>query len=169
MSKVDTVTQSNIALNNKLVVTTRILEHASNLLFTQFGMTARTYEILMRIHNGENITANLASMLRSSPSNITHKTKLLEKQGYIQRLVGGRDKRVWHFSLTPHGKQALKTVQHLYDKATQKLYAQFSRKERNQFFEFLDALESHLESVMENKQHVTMFVGSARLKNKLKK
>lgn len=152
--------RSHTALNDKLIVTARVLEQAGNLLFERFGLTMRTYEILVRIHGGETTTAQLASMLQSSPANITHKTHLLERQRRIRRTMDREDRRVWHFSLTRHGTQVLQTVQDLYYGATRKLYAEFSRQDKARLFAFLDAIETHLNGVMDDTELLRRFVAS---------
>lgn len=167
MSKVINVPETHTGLNDKLLITARVLEKAWNLLFSNFNMTERTYEILIHVHTGEKTTAELAAILQSSLANITHKTKLLESQGYLKRVVDGKDKRVWYFSLTPDGKQALKTMRYLYEKATEKLYADFSGQEKKRVLEFLNAIEAHLKAIIENKEQIKTFIASqTKMKSK---
>jgi DNA-binding MarR family transcriptional regulator len=152
---------SSILINDKLLVTARLLEKAGNLLFGHFGLTTGAYEILLHIHAGANTTAALAGLLQSSLANITHKTKLLESQGYLERTVSDTDKRIWHFSLTPEGERVFGAIRMLYEKATDALYGRFSEKEKKQFLLFVDAVESHLKAIVENQKHVEKFVATS--------
>ncbi len=149
---------SNTAINDKLLMTARVLEKTGDLLFGQFGLTVRAYEILTHLHAGEDTTAKLAIILQSSPANITHKTKLLESEGLIKRVVDQHDKRIWRFSLTQRGEQILKTIHGIYEKATVKLYSQFSKQKKQEALEFLNAVLEHLTALLENEEKVKMFV-----------
>ena len=99
-------------------------------------------------------------MLQSSLANITHKTKLLESHGYLKRMASDTDKRIWYFSLTPQGEKVLETIRFIYEKATEKLYSQFSKQQKKQFLQFLSAVEEHLKGISENKKQIKQFVES---------
>ena len=119
----------------------------SLLLFNFAGF----YEILININQGVNTTAELSKLMQTTPASIAQKTKILEENKLIKRVVGNQDKRVWYFSHTKKGQEVFKHVQHLWEHADPHLYSQYSVKERQLIMNFINATEEHLNFVLENK------------------
>lgn len=142
----------------KLFSVARMLGKAGDIIFSRFGITSRSYDILMHISNGVNTTAKLAHAMQSSLANITHKTKLLEERGYIKRKVDPNDKRVWFFSITEEGKKLLETANLLSEKAIEELYSQFSSKQKQQILDFLKTTEKNLDNALQDRKEFAEFL-----------
>jgi len=149
---------TNIDIISKLLVTARALELAGNEIFSRFGITLSMYEILMLISDHVDTTTKLASISQITLAGITHKTKLMEDKGYMQRVVDKEDKRVWYFSLTPKGQSLLETIRAVYEEMTVPLFAQFSETHKQQTLTLLTATEQHLSHVLQNRQIIVAYV-----------
>lgn len=157
--------KQNITISHKLFAVTRLLEKASNLLFAEFGVTLRVYEILQYIEQGHSTTVELAGLFQSSLPNITHKTKLLEKEGYIKRMAGGNDRRIWNFELTVKGVRILKRMNDLYQEAMDRLYAQLGNGQEEHVLQFLVATEKHLRMILADERHLKAFATTFKKKS----
>ena len=93
----------NTEITETLLETTRMLDRTGDMLFSRYGIAMTSYEILGYISDNISTTKGLAQKLQTTYSNITHKTKLLEEKGYINRTIDPKDKRSWNFRLTPEG------------------------------------------------------------------
>jgi DNA-binding MarR family transcriptional regulator len=149
---------NNIDIISKLLVTARALERAGDEIFSRFGITLGMYEILMLIANKVDTTTKLAGISQITLASITHKTKLMEEKGYIQRTVNKEDKRVWCFSLTQKGQGLIETIRKIYEEITIPLFAQFSETDKQQMLTFLTATEEHLRSVLQKRQMIVEYV-----------
>ena len=148
----------NTIIISKLLVTARGLEKAGDEIFYHFGITLGMYEIMMLIADQIDTTTKLAKISQITLASITHKTKLMEDKGYIQRIVKKEDKRVWRFSLTPKGQVLLETIHAMYEEMTVPLFAQFSDPDKQQVLKFLTMTEEHLGHVLQNRQMIAEFV-----------
>jgi DNA-binding MarR family transcriptional regulator len=151
----------NIDIISKLLVTARALERAGDEIFSSFGITLGIYEILMLVNDGVNTTSKLANVSQITPASITHKTKHMEDKGYIKRLVGKEDKRVWYFSLTNKGKSLLETIQTIYEEITAPLFANFSESYKQQTLALLAATEEHLIYILQNRKILADYAGKS--------
>jgi DNA-binding MarR family transcriptional regulator len=149
---------TNTDIVNKLLITARALERAGDEIFSRFGITWGMYEILMLVTKDVDTTTKLAGISHITLASITHKTKLMEDNGYIQRVVNKEDKRVWRFSLTTKGQDLLETIHAMYEEMTVPLFSQFSEAEKQQILKFLTATEEHLGNVLQNRQMIAEFV-----------
>lgn len=149
---------TNIDIISKLLVTARALERAGDEILSRFGITLGMYEILMLVADHVDTTTKLASISQITLASITHKTKLMEDKGYIQRVVNKEDKRVWFFSLTPQGQSLLVTIRAVYEEMTAPLFAQFSEAHKQQALTLLTATEQHLKDVLKNRQIIVEYV-----------
>ncbi len=148
----------NVDITYKLLVTARMLEKVGDMLFSKFGITARSFEILKHINSGINTTTMLADAMQSSLANITHGTKILEEKGYIKRIVNERDKRIWCFSITKKGQGLLETVNSIYEAGMIPLYSQVPAKQKQRILDFLNATEEHLKVVIQDDTHIAEFM-----------
>ena len=142
----------NAHIVGMLLVTTRALEKVGDAIFSRFGITVAMYELLMLIAVKVNTTTKMANVSQITLASITHKTKIMEEKGYIQRVMDSKDKRVWYFSLTPTGQRLLDTVSGVYDKLTSPLFAELSEKEKQKIVSFLTTTEEHMRIAMENRE-----------------
>ena len=71
------------------------------------GMLLCSIDKHMRCSSGE-----VAEMLGITASNASKIISVVEKKGFIRRVVGKDDKRQMYFSLTSEGKEKLKSVKH---------------------------------------------------------
>jgi len=149
---------TNTAIINKLLITARALERVGDEIFSRFGITLGMYEILMLIAKDVDTTTKLAGISQITLASITHKTKLMEDNGYIQRIINKEDKRVWRFSLTKKGQALLETIHAMYEQLTVPLFAQFSEVDKQHMLKFLTATEEHLGNVLQNRQMIAAFV-----------
>jgi len=149
---------TNIDIISKLLVTSRVLERAGDVIFSRFGITQGMYEILVLVSDHVDTTTKLAGISQITLANITHKTKFLEDKGYIQRVVNKDDKRVWYFSLTQKGQSLLETVRAVYEEMMVLLFAQFSEAHKQQTLTLLTATEQHLMHVLQNRQIIVEYV-----------
>lgn len=145
-------------ITNKLFDVARILEKTSDIFFAQLGVTFTGYETLKHINAGTNTTTALAITMNGILSNITHKTKVLEEAGLIERSFNKNDKRIWHFAITKKGTIILKLIESTYEKATRQLYSEFANSQKQQILNFLNKIESHLKHVLgEHKAELNKF------------
>jgi DNA-binding MarR family transcriptional regulator len=145
-------------ITHQLLATTRLLERTWDEVFARFGITLRAYELLLDIQAGLDTTGALAGVTQNTPASITHKTKLLEDLGYLTRRVDPEDKRVWHFSLTPRGRELVETVQRINTAALAQLYAEFSTEQKQHVWAFLNALTAHLKLVPQVRDQIAAWI-----------
>jgi MarR family 2-MHQ and catechol resistance regulon transcriptional repressor len=148
----------NVDIIAKLLVTARALETAGDEIFSQFGITLGSYEILVLIDGKVDTTTRMANQSQITLASITHKTKIMEEKGYIRRVMDRQDKRIWYFSLTPRGQSLLETVREVYAEVTRPLFAQFSESEKQQVLTVLSATEKHLRDVTQNRLVIRGYV-----------
>ncbi len=141
-----------------LLVATRALERAGDEILSRFGITIGMYELLMLIARQVDTTTKMANLSQITLASVTHKTKLMEDNGYIRRVVNPRDKRVWRFSLTPQGQSLFDAVGEVYQEVTRPLFAQFSETEKQQVLSILTATEQHLRHVLQHRSIMFEYV-----------
>lgn len=149
---------TNVGMTNTLIVIARSMEKVGDVFFSKFGLTMRTYEILIQINRGITTTLELSKIMQTTPASIAQKTRVLEEKKLIKRTVGKEDKRIWHFSHTKKGQEVLRNIQLIYEQANSHLYSQYSAKEKQQILDFLAAIEEHLTFVLQNKNKINEFV-----------
>ena len=134
----------NIVLNNKFFTVIALLEKTGNQIFSRFGLTVKTYAILVAINDGCTKSTGLAKLILGSKASVTQKTKWLEEKGLIYRELDKKDKRIWYFHLTDKGKETLKMVVPDYEEAMSGLYRSFSKKEIDQTIRMFEIMEDRL-------------------------
>jgi len=149
----------NVNITNKLLAVTQILEKTGDVIFAQFRTTFTGYEILKHINAGTTTTTALAKTMNSTLSSITHKTKVLEESGFIERSFDKNDKRIWYFAITKEGRTSLKLIESIYQEALKQLYSEFTNSQKQQVFDFLNKIENHLNhALLEHKTEFVEFV-----------
>jgi MarR family transcriptional regulator, 2-MHQ and catechol-resistance regulon repressor len=136
---------------SRLLVATRVLEKAGDVILSRFGITMGMYELLALMADQVDTTTRMANLSQITLASVTHKTKLLEEKGYISRVLSNKDKRVWYFSLTPRGQSLLETIREVYDEITRNLFVQFSESEKQLVLALLTTTEAHLRHVPQNR------------------
>ena len=144
-------------ITEQFFVVTALLEKTGEEIFNRVGLTVKTYAILAHIRKGANTTSELAKCMQGSLASITQKTKVLEKNGFIKRVVKKEDKRFWYFSLTPKAGKVLKKVIPLFDKAVKNLYKSFTKKEQEQLLRILTIIEKRLHIAIDTKHLAKIF------------
>jgi len=134
----------NIVLNNQFFIVIALLEKTGNQIFSKFGLTVKTYAILVAIDGGCTKSTELAKNIQGSKASVTQKTKWLEEKGLIYRELDKKDKRIWYFYLTDKGKETLKRVVPDYEKALNKLFRSFSKKEIDLVIKMFKIMEDRL-------------------------
>ncbi|HAJ95805.1 MAG TPA: hypothetical protein DCP02_06190 [Actinobacteria bacterium] len=134
----------NIVLNNKFFIVIALLEKTGNQIFSKFGLTVKTYAILVAINGGCTKSTELAKNIQGSKASVTQKTKWLEEEGLIYRKLDKKDKRIWYFYLTDKGKETIKMVVPDYEKAMNNLFEPFSKKEIGQMIKMFEIMEGRL-------------------------
>ena len=141
----------NIVLNNQFFIVIALLEKTGNQIFSKFGLTVKTYAILVAIDGGCTKSTELAKNIQGSKASVTQKTKWLEEKGLIYRELDKRDKRIWYFYLTDKGKETLKMVIPDYEKAMSRLYRSFSKREIDQVIKMFKVMEDRLHYAIKHK------------------
>ena len=134
----------NIILNTHFFIVIALLEKTGNQIFSRFGLTVKTYAILVAINEGCVKSTELAKNIQGSKASVTQKTKWLEEKDLIYRELDKRDKRIWYFHLTDKGKETLKMVVPDYEKAMNRLFESFSKKEIDQAIKMFKILKDRL-------------------------
>jgi MarR family transcriptional regulator, organic hydroperoxide resistance regulator len=155
-------------LISRLLVTSRVLEKAGDVILSRFGITMGMYELLVLIADQVDTTTRMAKSSQITLASITHKTKLLEEKGYIRRVLNDKDKRVWYFSLTASGRSLLETIREVYDQVTFNLFARFSEEEKRLILSLLSTTEDHLRHVPQNRvlviEHINKIMAEKGIK-----
>ena len=145
-------------ITEQIVAVARLLDQVGDMIMSDFNISMGAFEVMVLIKAGYATTGELAKRTRSTPSNITHMTKVLEERGFISRSVDGKDRRVWRFVISEEGEALMSTVQSFYDEAVSMLFSQFTSQQRRDVSDFLKATQDHLEMVMDNEEHVLEMV-----------
>lgn len=75
------------------------------------GLTPAQFAVMEALyHKGSLSVCAVIEKILSTPGNITVVIKNLEKQDYIVRERGEKDKRVWQISLTEKGRKIIETI-----------------------------------------------------------
>jgi DNA-binding MarR family transcriptional regulator len=147
-----------VKITGQIISVARLLDKVGDTILSDFRISMGAFEIMALIKAGDATTSELARRTESTPSNITHMTKVLEDRGFITRSVDSKDKRVWRFVISEDGESLMATVQSFYDDAVSLLFSQFTDVQRNDVSDFLKATQEHLEMVVDNKEHVKEMV-----------
>ena len=140
-----------IILNNQLFKVVALLEKTGNQIFSKFGLTVKTYTILIAISEGCNKSTLLSHYVQGSMASITQKTKWLEEKDLIYRKMDKKDKRIWYFDLTNNGMEIINKIKPAYEEAVSILYTPFSKREIEGTIKILNQVEKRLVYKIKNK------------------
>ena len=140
-----------IILNNQLFKVVALLEKTGNQIFSKFGLTVKTYTILIAISEGCNKSTDLSHYVQGSMASITQKTKWLEEKDLIYRKMDKKDKRIWYFDLTNNGMEIINKIKPAYEEAVSILYTPFSKREIEGTIKILNQVEKRLVYKIKNK------------------
>lgn len=104
------LTSTELRLWTSFLDTSRILEtEVEAQLVSEFGMTHREYEVLVRVdgHGGQLRMSELARQIEASPALITQTVGRLAERGWLERKPSPDDRRGVEAALTPLGRSAL--------------------------------------------------------------
>lgn len=149
-----------IEITKQIFIVADLLEKTGEEIFRRVGLTVRTYQILLKIQTGVKTTSELARCVEGSLASITQKTKVLEKNGFIKRIINPRDKRSWDFLLTKKAEQTLLDATPLFAKAVKVLYEPLSRKDQAQLLQRLIVIEKQLHCAMKDNNLVSQILDS---------
>ena len=135
---------NKVLLNNYIFSVCGIIEKLGNEFFSKHGLTVKTYTILLCIEKGFKKSSDLARVVSGSPASITQKTKALEKNGLISRIVDIKDKRIWVFQLTEKGRIILERVLPDYEKSIEDIFGKFSDDEIEKTLHMFTKMKEYL-------------------------
>jgi len=137
-------------ITKQIFLTATLLEKKGDVVFSAFGLTIKTHEILMLIQKEVCTTKELAQKMSLKPAGITQKTKVLEKNGFISRKVNKNDMRSWEFILTTKGIETLAKTVPINEKVFKKLYSSFNESEKNIVSKVLTEVNEHLDKLTDS-------------------
>lgn len=105
-----------------------MLENTGDFIFSQIGLTVKTYSILYMISIGLDTSKNLLNGTYGSKPNMTKKLKFLEENGFITREIDQNDKRVFRFSLTKKANESMQKISPIYEEAVCRLFTGIDEK-----------------------------------------
>lgn len=152
--------KNNVYITHELITVSRMMQHVGNKLYAKLGITERMYEILYYIDHGINTTVELSKIMHSTLPAIAYKSKSMERNGFIKRSLDKKDKRIWRFSITEKGLKTSATIETLFEKATEKLYSEFTAKQKKEALGFLHALKTHLDKISDDDTVIQQFTMS---------
>lgn len=82
-----------------------VFDHAAPAM-AEYGLHQKALVLLALLDKGDT-PQELAHLLRTPPSTLSHLLKEMEEKGLIQRSLGVQDKRRFHFVRTARGEAAL--------------------------------------------------------------
>ena len=138
---------ANSKITGKIFLLARLLKKKVDIVFSKFGLTVKTYEILTLIEAELNTSTQLAKRMNLQLAGITQKTKMLEKKGFISREIKKEDMRIWKFVLTQKGKNALQKITPINMQISECLYSSFSKADK-------DKMLANLTEVIEQLQRI---------------
>ena len=147
-------------ITKQIFLTATLLEKKGDVVFSAFGLTIKTHEILMLIQEGVCTTKELAQKMSLKPAGITQKTKVLEKNGFISRKVKKSDMRSWKFVLTTKGTETLGKTFPINEKVFKRLYSSFSESEKNIVSKVLIEVIEHLDKLTDSQ--IREFISNKR-------
>ena len=137
-------------ITKQIFQTAALLEKKGDVVFSSFGLTINTHEILVLIQQGMNTTKILANKMGLKPAGITQKTRVLEKKGFIVREVDKTDMRSWKFILTSKGTDTLSKTVPVNELMFKRLYASFDDSEKETLTKVLSTVIEHLDDLKDS-------------------
>ena len=126
-----------------------ILENTWDFIFSQVGLTVKTYAILYLISTGIDTSKDLLNGSYGSKPNMAKKIKMLEKKWFIHREIDKQDKRIIRFSTTTKAQKSIKEVTPIYEKNISMIFDRIKDKELEISFEVISKCLKNLKITMD--------------------
>ena len=107
---------------NELFKFVTLLENSGDFIFSQVGLTVKTYQILYLISTWLDTSKSLLGGSYGSKPNMAKKLRFLEENAFITRSIDLKDKRVFRFMLTKKWNQAMQKVSPIYENAISEIF-----------------------------------------------
>lgn len=141
---------SENSLYETLAATSLLISDSSNRFFQQFQLGNTRYYALVYIQKTPGISlSDLSVKLLCTKGNTTRIIRSLEEDGLLARETDSRDNRAVQLTLTLKGQELLEETTSAYQAFNQKRFACFSKAEQAALQRHLDALNRHLEQVLQ--------------------
>ncbi len=149
----------DIKIVQQILLAARLIERPTDKVFSVFGLTIKTHEILLLIQRKVTTTTQLAEAMDLTLAGIAQKTKVLEQKGFISR-KSGEDLRVWQFELTKKGVKTLKDIVFLYESVGKKLFGGFTQAEKMSTLMMLEKVTDHVSGIKDT--HIKNFIAQLK-------
>ena len=136
-------------LVNEMFKLVAILENTWDFIFSQVGLTVKTYAILYLISTGIDTSKDLLNGSYGSKPNMAKKIKMLEKKWFIHRKIDKQDKRIIRFSTTTKAQKSIKEVTPIYEKNISMIFDRIKDKELEISFEVISKCLKNLKITMD--------------------
>lgn len=114
------------------------------------GINKTQTNILMFINeNNEKSMSEISLMTGLEKSSFTRSIDYLVKNGFITRNPSENDRRIIKLSLTDKGIKAAKLIKNDFDMYLDSLISDFSKKEKDEFFESLTTISIYTNKILE--------------------
>ena len=125
-----------------------ILENTWDFIFSQVGLTVKTYAILYLVSTGVSTSKDLLNGSYGSKPNMTKKIKMLEEHGFIQRSIDKKDKRIFRFTPTKKAQKSIKKIEPIYEKNISMIFDWITDKEITMSFGVITTCLKNLKITM---------------------
>lgn len=130
---------------NKIFSIRNSLEKSGNEnIFQESGLTVSSYVPLKMIFYKLATIAQMKKIFNETVASLGQKIQKLEKMGLVTRQLDETDRRKWNFKITKKGQVVLEKIEKKFDKEAQEFFSDFSKKEKEDFWKFLERLENNL-------------------------
>lgn len=129
----------------KIQLISRRLHDVGKRDFAPLGMTRGNFVVFCMIHESPGITqAELAAKCIMDRNVLVKTIDKLEEQGYVKRVRGQKDRRVFTLYTTPAGEEAIAAYWDVFVKGNDERFSVLTSQQREAFREILDTLLEHL-------------------------
>lgn len=117
------------------------------------GINRTQTNILMYINeNNEKSMSEISLMTGLEKSSFTRSIDYLVKNGFITRNPSENDRRIIKLSLTNKGIKAAELIKNDFDMYLDSLISDFSKKEKDEFFESLTTISIYTNKILEGEK-----------------
>jgi DNA-binding MarR family transcriptional regulator len=131
---------------NEMFTLVAILENTWDFIFSQVGLTVKTYAILYLISTGINTSKDLLNGSYGSKPNMTKKIKMLEDNGFVKRTIDQHDKRIFRFTITKKAEKNIQKIGPIYEKNIAMIFEWITNKELHIGFELISRCLENLKN-----------------------
>jgi len=119
------------------------MHRKANAALVSVGITADQFMCLLFLkQNGEMIQNALVDQMNSDPNTVSSLLALLERKGYVEKVVSSQDRRARLVSLTKLGRQVLDKANVILDKRYLLIKNALSEEEASELNRLLSRYES---------------------------